>query len=100
MFPFINKPKPSTPGWEKRHPRTDSSKCCCMRVITWFHLFRDKRLGLGASALLANPTLVEVKMDASRIPAGRDRSSTLPPADKSFARLVDQWRLTPARLPR
>ena len=24
MFPFINEPKPSTRGWKKRHPRTDS----------------------------------------------------------------------------
>src|SRR5258707_12677656 len=30
--------------WKNRHPRTDSSKCCRMRVITWFHLFPDKRI--------------------------------------------------------
>src|SRR5882724_6509744 len=64
IFPSTAKPKPSTPAWKKRSRRTDSSKCCCMRVITWFHLFRGKRSGLGACALLVNPTLVEVKMNA------------------------------------
>src|SRR6266851_2713152 len=81
-FPFINKPKPNTPGRENRHPRTDSSKCCCVRVITWFP---RQAVGVRRHALLLNPTLVESKDECS------DKSASLDPKSASGIIVVDDY---------